>query len=72
MYALAGILLKMRGYGLIRINMELLPHAHSIFAPWIVAVGAIQIVYASLISLDSVIQNKDFFNITCGLCTYCY
>ncbi|KAJ0773675.1 putative NADH:quinone oxidoreductase/Mrp antiporter, membrane subunit [Helianthus annuus] len=30
---LAGILLKMRAYGLIRINMELLPHAHSIFSP---------------------------------------
>ncbi|KAJ0620647.1 putative NADH:quinone oxidoreductase/Mrp antiporter, membrane subunit [Helianthus annuus] len=28
---LAGILLKMGAYGLIRINMELLPHAHSIF-----------------------------------------
>lgn len=49
---LAGILLKMGGYGLIRINMELLPHAHSIFAPWIVAVGAIQIVYAALISFS--------------------
>nr|YP_009559713.1 NADH dehydrogenase subunit D [Lycopodium clavatum]AZU95765.1 NADH dehydrogenase subunit D [Lycopodium clavatum] len=49
---LAGILLKMGGYGLIRINMELLPHAHSIFAPWLVIVGASQIVYAALISLS--------------------
>nr|YP_010715514.1 NADH dehydrogenase subunit 4 [Todea barbara]WDE24591.1 NADH dehydrogenase subunit 4 [Todea barbara] len=49
---LAGILLKMGGYGLIRINMELLPHAHSIFAPWLVLFGAVQIVYASLISLS--------------------
>nr|AJB98503.1 NADH-plastoquinone oxidoreductase subunit 4 [Helminthostachys zeylanica] len=47
---LAGILSKMGGYGLIRINMELLPHAHSIFSPWLVAIGAIQIVYASSIS----------------------
>nr|YP_010424527.1 NADH-plastoquinone oxidoreductase subunit 4 [Huperzia crispata]USH59037.1 NADH-plastoquinone oxidoreductase subunit 4 [Huperzia crispata]WRB00828.1 NADH-plastoquinone oxidoreductase subunit 4 [Huperzia crispata] len=47
---LAGILLKMGGYGLIRINMELLPHAHSIFAPWLVIVGAFQIVYAASIS----------------------
>nr|AND48364.1 subunit 4 of NADH-plastoquinone oxidoreductase [Eosphagnum rigescens] len=47
---LAGILLKMGGYGIIRINMELLPHAHSIFAPWLVVVGAIQIVYAALTS----------------------
>nr|YP_005352998.1 NADH-plastoquinone oxidoreductase subunit 4 [Mankyua chejuensis]ADZ48030.1 NADH-plastoquinone oxidoreductase subunit 4 [Mankyua chejuensis]AJJ48661.1 NADH dehydrogenase subunit 4 [Mankyua chejuensis] len=49
---LAGILLKMGGYGLIRINMELLPHAHSIFSPWLVVIGAIQIIYASLISFS--------------------
>nr|YP_010881478.1 NADH-plastoquinone oxidoreductase subunit 4 [Pellia epiphylla]WIA67431.1 NADH-plastoquinone oxidoreductase subunit 4 [Pellia epiphylla var. borealis]WIA67516.1 NADH-plastoquinone oxidoreductase subunit 4 [Pellia epiphylla var. borealis]WIA67954.1 NADH-plastoquinone oxidoreductase subunit 4 [Pellia epiphylla]WIA68039.1 NADH-plastoquinone oxidoreductase subunit 4 [Pellia epiphylla]WIA68125.1 NADH-plastoquinone oxidoreductase subunit 4 [Pellia epiphylla] len=49
---LAGILLKMGGYGLIRINMELLPHAHSIFAPWLVTAGAIQIVYAALTSIS--------------------
>jgi NAD(P)H-quinone oxidoreductase subunit 4 len=48
---LAGILLKMGGYGFIRINMELLPHAHALFAPWLVLLGAIQIVYAALSSL---------------------
>ncbi|KAI3932202.1 hypothetical protein MKW92_045532 [Papaver armeniacum] len=30
---LAGILLKMGAYGLVRINMELLPHAHFFFLP---------------------------------------
>nr|YP_010958464.1 NADH-plastoquinone oxidoreductase subunit 4 [Vandenboschia auriculata]ALO81743.1 NADH-plastoquinone oxidoreductase subunit 4 [Vandenboschia auriculata] len=49
---LAGVLLKMGGYGLIRINMELLPNAHSTIAPWLVLFGAFQIVYASLISLS--------------------
>nr|QTT78456.1 NADH dehydrogenase subunit 4 [Andreaea rupestris var. fauriei] len=49
---LAGILLKMGGYGIIRINMELLPHAHSIFAPWLVIIGAIQIIYAALTSFS--------------------
>ncbi|KAL7599178.1 hypothetical protein Lser_V15G20835 [Lactuca serriola] len=44
---LAGILLKIGAYGLIRINMELLPHAHSIFSPWLMIVGTIQIIYAS-------------------------
>nr|QFV18361.1 NADH dehydrogenase subunit 4 [Dichocarpum sutchuenense] len=44
---LAGILLKMGAYGLVRINMELLPHAHSIFSPWLMIVGAIQIIYAA-------------------------
>nr|AWL21479.1 NADH-plastoquinone oxidoreductase subunit 4 [Pilularia americana] len=48
---LAGVLLKMGGYGLIRINLELLTHAHSIFGSWLVVFGAIQIVYASLISI---------------------
>nr|WAN75884.1 NADH dehydrogenase subunit 4 [Cypripedium flavum]WAN75960.1 NADH dehydrogenase subunit 4 [Cypripedium flavum] len=48
---LAGILLKMGAYGLIRINMELLAHAHSRFSPWLVIVGIIQIIYAASTSL---------------------
>uniref|UniRef100_UPI0030FE1BC6 NADH dehydrogenase subunit 4 n=1 Tax=Cleomella serrulata TaxID=377454 RepID=UPI0030FE1BC6 len=44
---LAGILLKMGAYGLVRINMELLPHAHSLFSPWLMVVGTIQIIYAA-------------------------
>nr|BBF90979.1 NADH-plastoquinone oxidoreductase subunit 4 [Lepidothamnus intermedius] len=48
---LAGVLLKMGGYGLIRINMELLPHAHSLFSPWLVILGALQIFYAALTSM---------------------
>lgn len=48
---LAGILLKMGAYGLVRINMELLPHAHSIFSPWLIIIGTIQIIYAALTSL---------------------
>nr|QKG62993.1 NADH-plastoquinone oxidoreductase subunit 4 [Streptocarpus ionanthus subsp. grotei]QKG63077.1 NdhD [Streptocarpus ionanthus subsp. orbicularis]QKG63250.1 NADH-plastoquinone oxidoreductase subunit 4 [Streptocarpus ionanthus subsp. velutinus]QKG63339.1 NdhD [Streptocarpus ionanthus subsp. rupicola] len=48
---LAGILLKMGAYGLVRINMELFPHAHSIFSPWLMIVGAIQIIYAASTSL---------------------
>nr|WGF18556.2 NADH dehydrogenase subunit 4 [Cynanchum sibiricum] len=48
---LAGILLKMGAYGLARINIELLPHAHYLFSPWLVIVGAIQILYAASTSL---------------------
>lgn len=44
---LAGILLKMGAYGLIRINMELLSRAHSIFSPWFMIVGTMQIIYAA-------------------------
>nr|YP_010686321.1 NADH dehydrogenase subunit 4 [Cyclamen graecum]WBR35228.1 NADH dehydrogenase subunit 4 [Cyclamen graecum] len=44
---LAGILLKMGAYGLVRINMELLPHAHSLFSPWLMIIGTMQIIYAA-------------------------
>nr|YP_009480146.1 NdhD [Euonymus hamiltonianus]AVY52415.1 NdhD [Euonymus hamiltonianus] len=44
---LAGILLKMGAYGLVRINMELLPHAHSLVSPWLIIIGTIQIIYAA-------------------------
>ncbi|CAH2052151.1 unnamed protein product [Thlaspi arvense] len=48
---LAGILLKMGAYGLVRINMELLPHAYSMFSPLLMVVGTIQIIYAASTSL---------------------
>nr|QVX30375.1 NADH-plastoquinone oxidoreductase subunit 4 [Poecilanthe parviflora] len=44
---LAGILLKMGAYGLIRINMEILSHTHSIFSPGLLILGSIQIIYAA-------------------------
>nr|YP_010933245.1 subunit 4 of NADH-plastoquinone oxidoreductase [Nitella hyalina]APP89505.1 NADH dehydrogenase subunit 4 [Nitella hyalina]WKT08427.1 subunit 4 of NADH-plastoquinone oxidoreductase [Nitella hyalina] len=49
---LAGILLKMGGYGWIRINMTLFPNAHTYFAPWLVLLGAIQILYAASVCLS--------------------
>ena len=45
---LAGVLLKMAGYALIRINIEMLPDAHVYFAPVLAVLGAISVVYASL------------------------
>jgi NAD(P)H-quinone oxidoreductase subunit 4 len=47
---LAGILLKMGGYALIRVNMDLLPNAHYIFAPFLVVIGVVNIIYAALTS----------------------
>lgn len=44
---LAGVLLKMGGYGLIRMNMEMLPHAHVKFAPLLAILGVINIVYGA-------------------------
>ena len=47
---LAGILLKMGGYALIRMNFGMLPDAHAYFAPILVILGCINIVYAALTS----------------------
>ncbi|NJL88165.1 MAG: NAD(P)H-quinone oxidoreductase subunit 4 [Leptolyngbyaceae cyanobacterium SM1_1_3] len=47
---LAGILLKMGGYALIRMNVEMLPEAHAYFAPILVIFGVINIIYAALTS----------------------
>jgi NAD(P)H-quinone oxidoreductase subunit 4 len=44
---LAGVLLKMGGYGLIRLNMELLPDAHVYFAPILAMLGVINIIYGA-------------------------
>jgi NAD(P)H-quinone oxidoreductase subunit 4 len=45
---LAGVLLKMAGYALIRFNMEMLPNAHIYFAPVLAVLGLVNIIYASL------------------------
>ncbi|MEB3292002.1 MAG: photosynthetic/respiratory NAD(P)H-quinone oxidoreductase subunit D1 [Synechococcales bacterium] len=47
---LAGILLKMGGYALIRMNAEMLPQAHAIVAPVLVIFGVVNIIYAALTS----------------------
>ena len=45
---LAGVLLKMAGYGIIRMNIEMLPDAHVYVAPFLAILGVINIIYASL------------------------
>ncbi|WP_199247637.1 NAD(P)H-quinone oxidoreductase subunit 4 [[Phormidium] sp. ETS-05] len=45
---LAGVLLKMGGYGLIRMNVEMLPNAHIYFAPVLAILGVVNIVYGAL------------------------
>ncbi|ERN42746.1 proton-translocating NADH-quinone oxidoreductase, chain M [Rubidibacter lacunae KORDI 51-2] len=47
---LAGILLKMGGYALIRMNVGMLPDAHVYFAPVLVVLGVVNIIYAALTS----------------------
>jgi NAD(P)H-quinone oxidoreductase subunit 4 len=45
---LAGVLLKMGGYGLIRMNIQMLPHAHIHLAPILAVLGVVNIVYGAL------------------------
>jgi NAD(P)H-quinone oxidoreductase subunit 4 len=47
---LAGILLKMGGYALIRMNAGMLSDAHAFFAPALIVLGVVNIVYAALTS----------------------
>lgn len=47
---LAGILLKMGGYALLRMNVGMLPDAHVYFAPVLIVLGIVNIIYAALTS----------------------
>ncbi|MEC4803314.1 MAG: NAD(P)H-quinone oxidoreductase subunit 4 [Jaaginema sp. PMC 1079.18] len=51
---LAGVLLKMGGYGLIRMNIEMLPNAHIQFAPVLVILGVVNIVYGAFTAFGQV------------------
>jgi NADH-quinone oxidoreductase subunit M len=48
---LAGVLLKMGGYGFLRLAIPLFPDAAQRFAPWIGVLAVIGIVYGALVSL---------------------
>lgn len=48
---LAGILLKLGAYGLLRWVITLFPEACLIFAPYVVGLGIIGVIYASMIAL---------------------
>jgi NAD(P)H-quinone oxidoreductase subunit 4 len=51
---LAGVLLKMGGYGLIRLNVEMLPDAHIRFAPVLAILGIVNIVYGAFTAFGQV------------------
>ena len=48
---LAGVMLKMGGYGFLRLAIPLFPSAAAAFAPWIGVLAVIGIVYGALVSL---------------------
>ncbi|MGH9477807.1 MAG: complex I subunit 4 family protein, partial [Terriglobales bacterium] len=49
---LAGVLLKMGPYGMLRFNLELFPHAARQCAAWIVVLGLIGIIYGALVAFS--------------------
>jgi NADH-quinone oxidoreductase subunit M len=55
---LAGILLKLGGYGFIRISLRMFPEASAFFAPFVMALGVIAIIYASLAALAQTDMKK--------------
>ena len=48
---LAGVLLKMGGYGFLRFSLPMFPHASELFAPLIFALSVIAVIYTSLVAL---------------------
>ena len=48
---LAGILLKLGGYGFIRFNLSMLPDASIFFTPFVFGLSLVAIIYASLVAL---------------------
>ncbi|MCC7428284.1 MAG: NADH-quinone oxidoreductase subunit M [Alphaproteobacteria bacterium] len=48
---LAGVLLKMGGYGFLRFSLPMLPEASAYFAPLIFALSIVAVIYTSLVAL---------------------
>jgi len=48
---LAGILLKMGGYGFVRVSLPMFPDASTAFAPLVFALSIVAIIYTSLVAL---------------------
>jgi NADH-quinone oxidoreductase subunit M len=55
---LAGVLLKMGGYGFLRFSLPMFPHASTVFTPLIFAMSVIAIVYTSLVAFRQTDMKK--------------
>ena len=55
---LAGVLLKLGGYGFLRFNLPMFPDASELFAPLVFALSAIAIVYTSLVAFRQTDMKK--------------
>jgi NADH-quinone oxidoreductase subunit M len=48
---LAGVLLKMGGYGMLRFNLPMFPDAAVTFIPWVIALSVVAILYGALVAM---------------------
>jgi NADH-quinone oxidoreductase subunit M len=55
---LAGILLKLGGYGFLRFSLGLFPEASAFFAPFVYTISVFGVIYASLTTLQQVDLKK--------------
>ena len=55
---LAGVLLKMGGYGFLRFSVPMLPQASQSFAPLMFGLGVIAVIYTSLVALAQTDMKK--------------
>jgi NADH-quinone oxidoreductase subunit M len=55
---LAGILLKVGGYGMIRVLLEVLPEHSTTFAPWVIYLSVAAIIYAAFVAIAQTDMKK--------------
>lgn len=55
---LAGVLLKLGGYGFLRFSLPMLPEASALFAPLVYALSIVAIIYTSLVALAQTDMKK--------------
>ncbi len=55
---LAGVLLKLGGYGFLRFSLPMFPHASQVFTPLIFALSVIAIIYTSLVAFRQTDMKK--------------
>lgn len=54
---LAGVLLKMGGYALLRFNVQMLPQVHQILAPALIVLGIVNIIWGPSMPLPRTTSN---------------
>ena len=72
---LAGILLKLGGYGFLRFSLPLFPEASDFFTPFIFILSLISIIYISILALSQKKYKKInciFFSSSHGICYFRY